>query len=93
MMKKIKKVRWDPIIAKLADNKLKQKICADANNRDMTLTSKVEGFIVSLKRLSKEDFQTFLYVLFDPGGPKVKYQNPDVWRVHPFKKRREKIKS
>jgi len=82
MMKKTKKVRWDPIIAKLADNKLKQKICTDANNHNITSTSKVKGLIISLKKLSKEDFQTFLYVLSDPGGPILKCQNPDVLRVH-----------
>ena len=81
---KIKKVRWDPIIAKLADNKLKQKICTDANNHDMTSTSKVNGGNISQKRRSKETFQTFLHALFDKDGPKVKYQNPDAWRVYPF---------
>ncbi|MBA7680737.1 hypothetical protein ES703_89058 [subsurface metagenome] len=87
MMKKIKKVRWDPIIAKLADNKLKQKIYTDASNHDMTSTSKVNGVIISQKRRSKEVFQTFLHTLFDNDGPKVKYQNPDAWRVYPFKKK------
>ncbi len=87
MMKKIKKVRWDPTIAKLADNKLKQKICMDISNHDMTSTSKVNGAIISQKRRSKEVFQTFLHALFDNDGPKVKYQNPDAWRVYPFKKK------
>ena len=87
MMKKIKTVRWDPIIAKLADKKLKQRICADANNNDMTSTNKVNGVIISQKKRSKEDFKTFLHALFDNNGPKYQYQNPDAWRVYPFKKK------
>ena len=62
---KIKKVRWDPIIAKLADNKLKQKICADASNHDMTSTIQEKWVAAVEKRRSKEDFQTFIHELFD----------------------------
>ena len=59
----------------------------DTSNHDMTSTSKVNGAIISQKRRSKEVFQTFLHALFDNDGPKVKYQNPDAWRVYPFKKK------
>ena len=87
MMKKNKKVRWDPKIAKLADTTMKQKICADANNHDITSTIKEKWVAAVEKKRSKEDFQTFIHALFDVDGPKVKYQNPDVWRVYPFKKK------
>jgi hypothetical protein len=35
------------------------------------------------KKRSKEEFETFLKALFDRDSPKVKYQNPDVWRIPP----------
>jgi len=89
MMKKINKVRWDPIVAKLADNTVKQETCVDANNHGVTSRSKVNGVLISQKRLSKDDFQKFLHSSFDKDGPIVKYQNPDAWRVYPFKKKNE----
>jgi len=89
MMKKItkvKKVRWDPIIAKLADNKVKQKFCARTNNQNMTST-KVNGVIMLKKRRSKEDFELFLKSLFDNDTLPFKYQNPDAWRIYKLKKK------
>ena len=38
------------------------------------------GVAMSAKRLSNEEFQTFLHALFDNDRLKVKYQNPDAWR-------------
>ena len=90
MMKKInkvKKVRWDPIIANLADNKVKQKFCAHTNKQSTTSKNQVNEVIMSKKRLSKEDFEVFLKSLFDNNTLPFKYQNPDAWRVHKLKKK------
>ena len=87
MMKKTNKVRWDPIIAKLADNSVKQKICVDVNNHDLTSMIKEKWVVAVEKRRSKEDFQTFIHALFDVNGPKVKYHNPDAWLFPPKKKK------
>ena len=86
-MKKTNKVRWDPLIAQLADNEVKQKIFADANNHELISTIKEKWGAAEEKKRSTEDFQTFIHTLFDVDSPKVKYQNPDVWRVYPFKKK------
>ena len=86
-MKTIRRVRWDPIIVKLADYKLKHKICVDAGNDDGASRIKANWVAALQKRHSKEDFQAFLHELFDNDGPIVKYQNPDAWRVYPIKKK------
>jgi len=86
-MKTIRRVRWDPIIVKLADYKLKHKICADVGNDDGASRIKANWVVALQKRHSKEDFQAFLHELFDNDGPIVKYQNPDAWRVYPIKKK------
>ena len=86
-MKTIRRVRWDPIIVKLADYKLKHKICADVGNDDGASRIKANWVAALQKRHSKEDFQAFLHELFDNDGPIVKYQNPDAWRVYPIKKK------
>ena len=86
MMKKTR-VRWDPIIVKLAEYNVKQEICEDAGNNNLTSTIKEKWVAALQKRRSKEDFQIYLHSLFDNDGPKVKYQNPDAWRVYPFKKK------
>lgn len=93
-MEKIKRARWDPSIAKLADYKVKQKNCVHASKNDETARIRAKWIAASQKRQSKEDFQTFLHMLFDNDGPIVKYQNPDAWRVYPIKKKTdEDIKS
>jgi hypothetical protein len=90
MMKKItkvKKIRWDPIIVKLADNKVKQKFCANTNKQYTTSKNQINEVIMSKKRLSKEDFEVFLKSLFANDTLPFKYQNPDAWRVHKLKKK------
>ena len=72
---------------KLADYKLKHKICADVGNDDGASRIKANWVAALQKRHSKEDFQAFLHELFDNDGPIVKYQNPDAWRVYPIKKK------
>jgi len=92
MMKKItqvKKVRWDPIIAKLADAKVKQNFCARTNNQNMT-SNKVNEVIKSKQRLSNEDFELYLKSLFDNDTLPFKYQNPDAWiSPEPEKKKKK----
>ena len=64
MMKKTNKVRSNPIIARLADNTVNQKIYTDANNHDNT--SKKEKWVVAVEKTrSKEEFQAYLHELFD----------------------------
>ena len=89
MMKKIKvkKVRWDPIIAKLANSKVKEKFYEPTNKQHMP-SNKVNGVIVSNKRRSKEDFELFLKSLFDNDTLPFKYQNPDAWIVYKNKKKK-----
>ncbi len=86
MMKKIKKVRWDPMIAKLADNDMKQNFCADTNKHYMT-SSKADGVVMPQERRSKEDFKVYLKSLFNHDTLQVKYQNPDAWRIPEKKKK------
>ena len=88
MMKKIKKVRWDPIIVKLAECNLKKEICKGASNNIMTSTIKEKWVAAVEKRRSKEEFQAYLHELFDNKSPKIKYQNPDTWNVYPVKKKK-----
>jgi hypothetical protein len=51
--------------------------------------SEVNRDTMSEKRRSKEEFETFLKTLFDKDNPKVKYQNPDVWRIPPPVKKKK----
>ena len=53
----------------------------------ITLKIKEKWVAAVEKRRSKEEFQAYLHELFDNDGPKVKYQNPDAWRVYPIKKK------
>jgi hypothetical protein len=47
---------------------------------------------MSEKRRSKEEFETYIKSLFNRDSPKVKYQNPDCWRIAPqVKKKKDKL--
>ena len=83
---KVKKVRWDPIIAKLADNKVKQQFYTPTNKQHMP-PNKINGTVMSNIRRSKEDFELFLKSLFGNDTLPFKYQNPDAWTVYKNKKR------
>ena len=37
------------------------------------------------KKRSREDFEAFLKVMLEQKYPKVKYQNPDAWRIRALK--------
>lgn len=86
-MKTVNKVRWDPIIAKLTNNQVKQKNYEPASRVDKHSRAKANWVAAAQKRQSNEEFQAFLHDLFDRDGPAVKYQNPDSWRVYPIKKK------
>jgi hypothetical protein len=45
--------------------------------------SEVNRDTMSEKRRPKEEFETFMKSLFERDSPKVKYQNPDCWRITP----------
>jgi hypothetical protein len=85
-MKRVKKVRWDPIIAKLATNQVKQKVSGQPSKADALSGARAKWVAASQKRESDEEFQAFLQELFDRDGPAVKYKNPDAWRAYPIKK-------
>lgn len=85
-MKNIKKVKWDPIIAKLADYEVKQNTSREAIETAESSQISSKWVIASQKRGSKEEFEALLHDLFDRNGPVVKYQNPEIWNVYPAKK-------
>jgi hypothetical protein len=84
---KVENVRWDPIIAKLVDNKVKQIFCAHTNNQQNITSNKANIVTASKKRRSKEEFEVFLKSLFDNDPLTVKYQNPDAWGIYNPKKK------
>jgi len=86
-MGKIKRVRWDPLIVKLAECKLKKEISQGANKNNKNLKIKEKWVAAVQKKRSKEEFQAYLHALFNVEGPKVKYQNPDAWSFNPKKKK------
>lgn len=85
-MKRSKKVRWDPIIAKLANYGVKQNTPEAAIDADEASSVKAKWMTATQRRASQEDFEALLHDLFDRDGPAVKYQNPDVWNVYPSKR-------
>lgn len=84
-VKTVKKVRWDPIIAKLADYGVKQHTFKAAIETAESSQISSTWIDVTQKRSSKEEFEAFLHDLFDRNGPVVKYQNPDIWNAYPTK--------
>ena len=86
-MKTAKKVRWDPIIARLTNNQVQQKNYEQESSADKHSRAKANWVAATQKRQSNKEFQDFLHDLFDRDGPTVKYQNPDSWRVYPIKKK------
>ena len=86
-MKRDKKVRWDPIIAKLANYEVKMNASETAIDASVPSTVKTKWVTAAQRRVSQEDFETLLHDLFDRDGPVVKYQNPDVWNVYPAKRK------
>ena len=75
------KSRWDPIVVKLVDNKIKRETSTGKDTELLTLTRKENSLVELQERRSKEDFEAFLKSLFDNDPLKVKYQNPDAWNV------------
>ena len=80
-MKRAKKVRWDPIIARLANIQVKQAAAMMPSRTGEPSTVQAKWVAMSQKRESEEEFQAFLRDLFNRDGPTVKYQNPDAWIV------------
>ena len=86
-MRRVKKVRWDPIIAKLANYGVKSNACVEAIETDEPSRVKANWTAAAQKRGSKKEFEAYLHDLFAKDGPVVKYQNPDAWNAYPSKKR------
>ena len=83
-MKKVKKVRWDPLVARLAGHTVKQEISDD--EMELRKRSIQEKWVAAVeKRSSREEFASYLHALFDTEWPKVEYRNPDAWNVYPPK--------
>ena len=81
-----KRIRWDPIIINLLENKVMREFWTGKNDIRMFSTIK-EDALVSQERRSRKDFETYLKSLFDNDSLKVKYQNPDAWSVYNLKRK------
>ena len=78
-IKKSSTSKWDPIIMKLIETKMKN---PNPNIKNSTnKNSRIHKNTVnnSKKRRSHEEFQKYIHELFNQSGPKIKYQNPDTW--------------
>lgn len=89
-MEKNGTVKWNPIVAKLAEAEVKQEPLSEVKEVGATSKIKVNWVVATEKRRSREGFQEYLHGLFKKVGPKVKYQNPDSWIVYPNKKKTDK---
>jgi len=94
-MKKAEKIKWNPIIARLADAAVKQNssesIYSENCNDD---SSRIKAnWVYAAKRRSPDEFKEYIHELFDADAPKVKYHNPDVWNVYPKKKPEDSVAS
>jgi hypothetical protein len=85
--KKVPESRWNPIVAKLADDKLKQPNGMNVYKDNERMRIKVNWANTVQKKRTDEEFHAYLKGLFNSDGPKVKYQNPDSWIIHPTKKK------
>ena len=72
----VRKVRWDPIVAKLAENRIKPTFYVFNNPQQKTSPKKAD---VPKERRSKDEFDAYLKSLFADDPLKVKYQTPDAW--------------
>ena len=92
---KVRKVRWDPIVAKLAENGTKPNFCAPTRKQHKTSTNKpnkpnkVNKANVPMKRRTKEEFEAYLKSLFADDNLQFKYQTPDAW-VFPEPEKKKK---
>ena len=80
------RIRWDPIIINLLENKVMREFWTGKNDIRMFSTIK-EDALVSQERRSRKDFEIYLKSLFDNDSLKVKYQNPDSWSVYSLKRK------
>ena len=87
---KVRKVRWDPIVAKLAENGIKPNFCAPVNKQHKTSTNKTNNTNVPMKRRTKEEFEAYLKSLFAGDNVQFKYQNPDAWIFPEPEKKKKK---
>lgn len=81
-----KRIRWDPIIINLLENKVMREFWTGKNDIRMFSTIK-EDALVSQERRSRKDFEIYLKSLFDNDSLKVKYQNPDAWSIYNIKRK------
>lgn len=97
-----KKVRWDPITAKLAESNIKQEIYmpipkqhtaptkkANKTNATKAPKNKATETNSTEERLSNEEFSNYLKSLFADDTLPFKYQNPDAWILYKRKKRKK----
>jgi len=81
------KNRWDPLVVRLVERKVKKTLWANQFKRHETSVIK-EKAIAFQERRSKEDFEAYLKSLFDNNLLKAKYRNPDAWYVYNVKRKR-----
>ena len=80
------KNRWDPLVARLVETKVKKEFGAYQSKRHETPVIR-EKTIASQDRRSNEEFEAYLKSLFDNDPLKVKYKNPDAWNVYNLKRK------
>ena len=78
-MKATKLIRWDPLVTKLVEDKLKCTISSNIMIDHTIYTKKQKSLAAIPRNRSKEEFQKYLHSLFNQDGPLIKYQNPDSW--------------
>ena len=87
-----KKVRWDPIAARLAEGRMKQTVCVPITNtpkQQAIPTKETAKTKVTGERRSNEEFSEYLKSLFADDNLPFKYQNPDAWILYKSKKRKK----
>jgi len=84
--KRGERIRWDPIVVKLAEKKLKREFWTRENEQHGASKIK-ENVPVSQERRSQKEFEAYLKSLFDNNPLQVKYRNPDAWNVYSLKRK------
>ena len=78
-IKKSSTTKWDPIIIKLIETKMKNPNPNIKNSTKKNSRIHKNPVYPSKPRRSPEEFHKYLQELFNQTGPTMKYQNPDVW--------------
>ena len=78
-IKKSSTTKWDPIIMKLIETKMKNPNPNIKNSTNKNSIINKNTVNIPKKRRSQKEFQKYLHEIFNQSGPTIKYQNPDTW--------------